>query len=364
MVDLNSKVIVLQPVVPLYREAFFRQLSSYVDLTIYTFYSKEFIQNNNMASANIKISNINSVSIGRAIFVNIIPFIFGNHKIVILCAEMKILTNWLILIFGRVFGKKIILWGHGLNVKRYDYYKDKMPFIMKSLFRLADEAWFYTNNELKIWERIIPNLKSVSLNNTIDTTGIRKLDKNEKHALKSAYGINQDIVLIFCARFSNPNRRIDLLLKIMEQLEENRFGFIILGDGVYKPDFSTFENVYDFGSNYIRSKKNELFGISDIYVQPAWTGLSIVEAMAYGKPVFTFERSNDIMQCVEYGYIKNGYNGIIFKSINEFVDYLNNCNHLDINELGNNACAFVQKELSMDNMVLNAVKGIKMLKVS
>jgi len=65
--------------------------------------------------------------------------------------------------------------------------------------------------------------------------------------------------------------------------------------------------------------KQNLFAIADLYYQPGWVGLSIVEALGYGKPIITFKRSVDVLQCVEYYYLENTKNSLIFENVTELV---------------------------------------------
>lgn len=134
---------------------------------------------------------------------------------------------------------------------------------------------------------------------------------------------------------------------------------MIIGDGRLKPDFSGYTHVHDFGALYDRKVKDELFSMSDVYFQPGWVGLSIVEAMSYGKPVFTFKRSASVLQCVEYSYIRHGHNGMIFENMVECVDALSLSTEKEIGRMGENARAYVRKELTMDTMADNAVNAIR-----
>ena len=98
--------------------------------------------------------------------------------------------------------------------------------------------------------------------------------------------------------------------------------------------------------------------IADIYFQPGWVGLSIVEAMAYGKPIFTFERSENTKQCVEYSYIKSSYNGLIFKDIDSCINTIANLGKDEIKRLGDNAKKTAAC-LTPEIMAINALSILK-----
>ena len=206
-------------------------------------------------------------------------------------------------------------------------------------------------------EKKYPNKDIVALNNTLSGTKeiIAYKPKYKKDDLKKKYNIKEQKILLFCARFNNSFRRIDLLIETIEKLDKNTFGFVIIGDGVYKPSFKQYDNVYDFGAVYDINIKNDLFTLSDLYFQPGWVGLSIVEAMAYGKPVCTFVRSKETLQCVEYSYIVDGENGLIFRDMDSCITKLNSISSDDIIRMGNNAKELVKEKLSIYNMVENAI---------
>jgi len=252
------------------------------------------------------------------------------------------------------------LWGHGISVKRYVKEEKKPHLLLRWMIGLSDGVWFYTKKELEVWKTFMSKMNGIALNNTISgVDAILELNMPDKQSLRERYGITQQRVLIYCARFNEPGRRVDLLVDLIERLSPEGFAFVIIGDGRLKPDFTQYTHVHDFGALYDRSVKDELFSMADIYFQPGWVGLSIVEAMSYGKPVFTFKRSESVLQCVEYSYIRHGHNGMIFESMAECVDALSLSTETEIGRMGENARAYVRKELTMDIMVDNAVTAIR-----
>jgi len=292
-------------------------------------------------------------------------YLSKKYDILILMLHKGHLTTWLLLLTKWIHRKKIVLWGHGISVKRYLKEEVNPDPLLKWMGVLADMLWVYTEKEKKIWLRYISSRKIVALNNTF--SGVEEVlsvpipDTACKNELKKQYGITQDVIFIFCARFTQF-RRNDLLIRAIEVLDSNKYGFIIIGDGKYKPEFYRYHNVFDFGMVYSRSLKNHLFAMADIYYQPAWCGLSIVEAMAYEKPVFTFRRSDDVLQCVEYGYIKHGVNGFIFSSFEDFINTMSSIDIDTIRTMGKQARDFVHRELRMDIMVGRAVESLMSLR--
>lgn len=228
------------------------------------------------------------------------------------------------------------------------------------MISLSDGVWFYTERELQLWRRQFPNKHMVALGNTISNINDILIKPSlPKDELRLKHSIRQRVVLIFCARFENVYRRTDLLLDVIEHLDADQYGFVIIGGGAYKPDFSKYSNVYDYGAVYDQQVKDELFSLSDIYFQPGWVGLSVVEAMAYGKPVFTFRRSEDVKQCVEYSYIIDGHNGKIFENLTDCLSVLRTIGAAELDQMSHNAADYVRNNLTMDAMVQAAMSSIE-----
>ena len=299
------------------------------------------------------------MSKGGVLLYNPFKLLKTDYDALVLMLNFTHVTTWLLLFTKFLHRKKIILWGQGISVRRY-LKEDKTPdWKLKWMISLADGVWFYMDKEKEQWQKLFPNKPMVALHNTL--TGVddmvKYIPKLSIEELKEKNGIKQKVVFIFCARFT-ANRRVDLLLEAINQLDSKKYGFVIIGAGDSKPDFTKYDNVYDFGAVYDTAVKRELFALSDIYFQPGWVGLSIVEAMAYGKPIFTFERSAETLQCVEYSYIQNGENGLIFKNIDDCINKIISLSPNEIKRMGDNARDYVAKHLTIEQMVDNAIRVI------
>ena len=223
------------------------------------------------------------------------------------------------------------------------------------IFNIVDGICFYTKNEYDLMSPYLYKPKLFFLNNTLNVEKINNLKKNvslSKSQIKEKYGISSKKIIIFCARFID-HRREDLLVDLIKILKNDDVAFIIIGDGENKPDFSNFTNVFDFGSVYDVNIKSELFSISDLNFQPAWSGLSVVESLANEVPFITMKKSNDIPQCVEYSYIKHSKNGFLLKNIYEVKDLISSINDEELNSIKSFCGEYALKELSLDKMVKN-----------
>lgn len=359
---MKSKIAILQPEVPHYRVEFFQLLADnceLMDLYVYNTFEKTRKQGFNInVSSNPNVKYILNWNVHDVLTYNPLPLCSKRYDTLVLMIHFAHLTTWLLLLTKWLHRKKIILWGQGISVKRYLKESKKPDWKLKWMIALADGAWIYEDPEAEQWKKIFPQKPIVALNNTL--TGVEEMCKwsvtnEEKKLLKSKWAVEQEMVLIFCARFDNNYRRTDLLVEAIERLDERKYGFIIVGEGKNKPDFSKYKNVLCVGAVYDNKTKRELFSAADAYFQPGWVGLSIVEAMAYGKPIFTFRRSEDTLQCVEYCYIENGKNGLIFDSMDDCLQKIRSLMKSQIQEMGLRAQNLVKQKLTSKQMCEHAL---------
>lgn len=353
-----KNVALLNPLVPHYREEFFKQLATHIDLDIYIYEGGSEYANFNVSDLQVKKIKSFGFFGNRFIFYNIIPLMAKKYDTLVLMLHFGHISSWFLLLTQIFHRKKVILWGQGISIKRYLQEQKKPNLLFRWMIGLSHGVWLYTEEEQKQWKKIFPTKSIVALNNTI--SGVEEVlatnyTEDERSALKEKHGIQQDICLIYCARFDNPYRRFDLLTQAIELLDAKKYGFIIVGEGTHKPNFQSYPNVYDYGKVYEKHLKDELFSMADLYYQPGWIGLSVVEAMAYGKPILTFRRSDQVLQCVEYSYIKDRQNGILLDNLDELKQTLSNMVQEDIQEMGEASKQFVKNKLLMRNMTENAL---------
>lgn len=362
------RIAILQPLIPHYRTEFFQKLKEKCQTCdIFLYEDVKKTKKEGFKISDLAAKYVGNFTIKGVLFYNPFPFLKKDYDTIILMFQFFHVTTWILLLTKFIHRKKIILWGPGISVKRYLKEEVKPDWRLRWQLALADGIWTYMEKEAEQWKKIFPDKPIIALNNTI--SGIDKIVKNrktmDKNFLKSKYNIREEIVLMFCARFQSNNRRTDLLVETMRRLNPQKYGFIIIGDGDDKPDFSSFKNVHDFGAIYDDNKKSELFKIADLYYQPGWVGLSIVEAMAYGKPICTFKRSEETKQCVEYSYIQSSssdsktWNGLIFHSIDDALNQITSLSHEEIESMSNNSFRFAEEHLSVSNMVNRAITIIK-----
>lgn len=372
---MNNRIGILQPEIPHYRTEFFERLSlecEVMDLFVYNSLEKTKKQGFNINdNTNSNVKYIANKNVHEVLFYNPMPLLSKRYDTLVLMLHFAHITTWLLLLTKWLHRKKIILWGQGISVKRYLKESKKPDWKLKWQIALANGVWIYEEPEAKQWQTIFSHKPIVALNNTL--TGAEEMVRTaelyeteqgsyengkvdvQKAELKKKWEIEQEVVFIFCARFENNYRRTDLLVEAIERLDAEKYGFIIIGNGKNKPDFTKYKNVHDFGAVYDNNIKRELFAAADIYFQPGWVGLSIVEAMAYGKPIFTFRRSEETLQCVEYCYIKDGENGLIFDNMEDCIEKISHLTTERMKAMGAEARKLVQEKLTPRQMAERAM---------
>jgi len=354
------KIALIQPLIPNYRESFFSTLTSHYDIDFFVYENivdseKKYILKSTIPVHPLKINYI----IGKIFFYPFCQFFKQKYDLVIFPAEIRSVSTWILLLLFKLKKTKTILWGHGISIVHYLKEEKKYPLIRRIFHSFASLIWLYTDKEKGIVTRYLNKEKVITLTNTIDLKSPNfSNDSQAMNKLKIKYNISTKFNFLYSARFNTKYRRIDLLLKIIEKLDKSKFGFIIIGDGPFKPDFSQYSNVYEFGAIYDRNIKNELFAIADLYIQPAWLGLSAAEALLYGKPVLTFKRSAEILQGVEYSYVHSHVNGFIAENLEDMLHFIKTLDYSKLSALQVNAKEYASSHLKSDRMVSIAIESI------
>jgi len=356
---LEPKVLIIQPFIPHYRADFFIELSKKITFDIVTI-NKPDLSEGFKLSKKVIHKNIKTYNIGRLKFFNPFSKYILKYETIIISWSPNWISMYILLLFKKILSLKIVIWTHGISIKRDFDSKTIRDLIKIFFFNRADGICFYTNSGLKELKSFLSRPKLFYINNTLNVEKIQSIKSSLNSTpdqLKNKYGINASRTIIYCARFIE-HRRVDILVDFIETMITNDVDFIIIGGGQYKPDFTKYSNVNDFGKLYDENTKSELYSIADFSFQPAWSGLSVVESIANGIPYTTLKKSKQVMQCVEYSYIKNGINGFIAEDLFELKKIILNIDDKELNKMKNNCIDFSIRELSLINMVNRFKIGI------
>ena len=155
-------------------------------------------------------------------------------------------------------------------------------------------------------------------------------------------------------------KRVDLLIDAVAELKKEFPGIelYILGEGPEKDSLerqaeqlNINDNIHFIGSVYDPVELGNYLMNSSIYVLAGMGGLSINEAMSFGKPVIC-----SVCDGTEKELVRDGYNGFFFKEGDKF-DLVDKVRFLlknpDLkNEMGNNSFNIIKNKINI-NSVLN-----------
>ncbi len=161
-------------------------------------------------------------------------------------------------------------------------------------------------------------------------------------------------------------KKVENLIVVFEELKREvpNIVLLIIGDGPERTRLERLVSVRKISDCFFIGEVIEdistYFLLCDIFVQPGWNSLAIIEAMAYGKPVVTVSYGGP-----EYEIIENNKDGIIVER--DDIEQLENSilKILKDSVFAENMGKFAQqkvKSLSLDNMIRGFVEAIEYTK--
>jgi glycosyltransferase involved in cell wall biosynthesis len=245
--------------------------------------------------------------------------ILGRYDVIIFLGSPYFISTWLALGFSRLFGKRTLLWTHGII---RDNYKDWFKLLF---YRLADGLLLYGNGAKK---RLIeygfnPEKMFViynSLNYDLQLKFRKTISKDAVLRNKSQlFKYPKYPVLIFIGRLT-PIKEIDKLILACKKMHEKVIpvNLLIIGDGSERDKLVALvrnNNLSDFvtfyGESYNEEELSLLIALSDLCVSPGNVGLSAIHSLTYGTPVIT--HNNPKYQMPEYEAITEGVTGSLYQ---------------------------------------------------
>ena len=350
------KVLIIQPIVPHYRLPLFDGINKYYDLKVV--YGRS--DNSFHTPEREYITKVNSIKILKLEYFNVKKQIqIFKPQVVITYGELKQLSNIQLFILKHTYGFKLIIWSQGLQNRGSGF----IPLLMRVSFKLSNGVLFYTNDCVSSVSRYkLDNV--ISLNNTLEFSNYQTVTSERKRSLKKSLDIVHPICGAFISRFTlhkKPRLLLDLMIKINDS--NNNIGFIIIGGGPEKPDFSNYPFIYDFDQVWDSNLKKDLLSVADFGFMPYWVGLSVVDYYSNCLPIFTLKKSKYVKQSVEYSYICSGKNGYIAPSSKDLVYKVSSMDANEFKHLGKNALNYAMYNLQMASMIkrftcfINGVKS-------
>src|SRR4051812_29560912 len=122
-------IAILQPFIPHYREEFFNTFRQQMPTDLYCYEKQEDMKKNDFKEAQTGIIPLGSFMKGPWVLYNPFPLLNRKYDVLVLMLNFGHLSTWLILLMKPFIRQKIVLWGHGISVKRY-VHEEKHPHIL------------------------------------------------------------------------------------------------------------------------------------------------------------------------------------------------------------------------------------------
>ena len=373
------KVAILQRVIPAYRKALFEEISKLPYVNLIILYGDD-IPDSKVRSGLNKKNDLNIIK-HRSTFLQISKRIFVWHHglfrslkrfkpdLIISEGESNILSYLQAFFYKKIFkNTKIIHW----SVGGLPASKTKpliIRFIKTLLLKIFDSYIVYSSYGKK---ELINNF-GVDSKKIFVAVNISQVDKfldlhlrfNSDKKVK-----NNDIrnfnhnkfTLVTCGSLVKE-KNFQLILEAYENIDENNFNLILIGDGNYKNELKKIvyskklRNVF-FVGHVNMSRMAKFFFLSDLFILPGRGGMVISESMACGLPVLL--RAAD---GVEFDLVKENFTGFYYKNNNSHSLAKRileiSSNQKLLKNVSKNSYLFIKENYSIKNYALSIGNAIK-----
>jgi len=256
--------------------------------------------------------------------------VFKPYKHYIITGSPGSLSNWVIVLFSHILGKKVHAWTHGMKGKNTTFGK----FIAKRFYQLCHTILLYGDYSKAVMLREgFKEKKLIPIYNSLDYP--KQLEVRKKLVNSDVYKElfkNDDPVLIYIGRIQK-SKKIDLLIEAIKILRSQgtNCNLNIIGEDIDGSDISNMVKEYDlegrvnfYGPSYDEQEVGKLMYNSDLCVTPGLIGLTAIHALTYGVPVVTSDTF--AQHGPEFEAIKAGVTGDFFENgnVNDLCDKISN----------------------------------------
>jgi glycosyltransferase involved in cell wall biosynthesis len=293
-----------------------------------------------------------------------IPRRVFSSDLIVLMQESKILSNYQIIIRSLLVGKKVALWGHGID------YQKKQNIVrsqFKKIYSTKISWWFaYTKGVANLIRGMgFPAERITIVENAIDTKLIiaesANIPKENIVSLKEEVGIRTGPIGLFCGGMIKE-KRLDFLLDACRKIKSrvSAFEMIFIGEGPesYKIRSFVLDNSW---AHFVGPKfgldKIPYFKMADIFLMPGMVGLAILDSFAFRVPMIT---TNQSTHSPEIEYLINYDNGVMTdNSLDSFVEAsISVMFSKELKERLMQGCVRGAERYTLENMIRNFSDGI------
>jgi glycosyltransferase involved in cell wall biosynthesis len=256
-----------------------------------------------------------------------------TYKVLIMNADYHIVSYLLASILGRLRGKKIIHWGHGVPRGRLEKEGSFRWWLRRTANRLAHAFLFYGKREYDMYARRGVDMRRYFvLNNALDTRPVQALidalTPEELEAFQKEQGLFGRRVLIYTGRLLKDkclDQALSAMPRILAKIPNAKL--LLVGDGPEMANLQAqakqlnLEDAVRFtGGVFDDATLTRYYLSSELAISPGYVGLMVNHAFMYGLPVLT--NDNLWSHSPEVAMIQPGETGAWFKDndVNDFAD--------------------------------------------
>lgn len=326
MKEKKPQVLIIQPLVPHYREPLFRLLaaSDYMDVTAaYGEAEKKASIQSIKSPVGFNVYKLRNLFFDRKYplyfqFGLLSAILSRRYDTVIACFEIRAISSMLLFPIARLMGIKWIWWGHGIGAGESPISRDVRLVVLKKASALI---LYDAERGEKFISWGVPREKVFIAWNSIDMT---EIDSLRREFTSERYRISYIGRLI-------KTKKVDLAIqafaRAIDRLDD-KIILTIIGDGPEKDrlvqlaaDLGISHRVEFAGALYDQKPISELFNASLISVSPGYIGLNCMHSFGYGLPVLVADNEP---HSPEFSAFKDGYNGKLFHAgdVENFADIM------------------------------------------
>ncbi len=250
--------------------------------------------------------------------VGCLKLISTRYSHYIITGENLIIADWLIMLWARMTGKKVLMWTHGIHEH---YPKWTTRVVLKLFYTQPDILLMYANYNWKYMKEMgCRDKQKRVIHNSLDSNlQTRLFNEQKKSDIYEKHFGNRLPTVIYIGRLQT-RKKIDQLLKAISILKKNgnEHNLVLVGENVDSDILQKIyeeegieKNVWMYGPSYKEETNAELLYNADVCVCPAAVGLTAIHSMSYGTPVIS--NDNIETQMPEFESIIEGKTGSLFK---------------------------------------------------
>ena len=207
--------------------------------------------------------------------------------------------------------------------------------------------------------------------NTVDNFFFEKIPKMNRERMKTLQkelGLGNEKVILYVGTLEK-RKNLDTLIMAFEGIKATlpKTSLLIVGDGPDKERLVELCNKRNLGDSVKFKGKVDYsdlpfyYSLCNVFVLPSQGGITVMEAIASGKPVIVSEECNALYSVP--GIVRHKENGFIVKK-GDFNEIKNHLYHLLTNddvalEMGRKAKEIASKLFSIDKMIQGFLEAIK-----